>query len=119
MKQTIFLLCAIFLIGFQFCKSKKSTAASKEPAPKAAVVSCAATITFGSSGSGIDAKKYDEIKVMIEDRKLKYTEKPMGKEGERQICLPLTELSQADKSSFISKLKNAASSGQLVSVSST
>lgn len=117
MKQSIFLLSTILVIGFQSCKSKKTTQAAKEPAPKAAVVSCAATVTFGSSGSGIDAKKYDEIKVMIEARKLKYTEKPMGKEGERQICLPLTELSQADKSSFISKLKSAASSGQMVSLS--
>lgn len=117
MKQTLLLLSTILLIGFQSCKSKKSTETVNDPAPKAAVASCAATVTFGSPGTGIDAKKYDEIKVMIEDRKLKYTEKSVGKEGERQICLLLTELSQADKSSFISKLKNAAASGQLVSVS--
>jgi hypothetical protein len=117
MKNTFIVLSTLILVGLGACKQKqKAEETPKAEAPKVEVT-CAATVEFGSAGGGIDAKKYDEIKLLIEDKKLKYTEKAKGKEGERQICLPLTELSATDKSTFINKLKNAASSGQYVSVS--
>lgn len=119
MKNYILLLSTVFLIGLTSCKHKQK--AQQEPVktePKTEVkATCAVTISFGSSGTGIDGKKYDEIKKMIEDKKVKYTENQKGREGERKLCLPLTELTGTEKSGFISELKKTASSGQLVSVS--
>ncbi|MBA3664426.1 MAG: hypothetical protein H0W61_09485 [Bacteroidetes bacterium] len=120
MKQAILVLSSILIIGLGGCKHKQKTQETKkDPTPKAVEVKCAATVAFGSPGTGIDAKKYDEIKKMIESKKLKYTEKQEGREGERKICLPLTELEGSDKAAFIEQLKKSASSGQLVSVSTS
>lgn len=116
MKNYLLILSSVICLGLFSCKNKKKA----EETPKAetpVTVKCAATVSFGSAGGGIDAKKYDEIKLMIEEKKLKYTEKAKGREGEREVCLPLTELNSSEKTAFINKLKITASSGQLVSVS--
>lgn len=113
MKNSIILLISVLLIGFTACKSKEKNSNTDSSAK----ASCAATVSFGSSGGGIDTKSYDAIKGMIDSKKLKYTEKNMGREGEKEICLPLTELKGSDKTAFIDQLKKSASSGQLVSVS--
>lgn len=120
MKNYIILLGSVLFLGLGSCKHKQKTQETPKPvvASKTEVpVHCEVTISFGSAGTGIDGKRYDEIKKMIEDKKLKYTDKQQGKEGERKICLPLTELTASDKTNFIEQLKKTASSGQLVSVS--
>ncbi len=120
MKNYIILLGSMLFLGLGSCKHKQKTQETPKPVEAAkteVAVHCEVTISFGSSGGGIDAKKYDEIKKMIEDKKLKYTEKQQGREGERKICLPLTELTASDKSNFIDQLKKTTSQGQLVSVS--
>jgi hypothetical protein len=81
--------------------------------------SCAVKVNFGSAGGGIDLKTYDAVKKMISDKKLKFTEKNMGREGEKEICLPLKELKRKKKTEFIEQLKKTASSGQYVSVSNS
>jgi hypothetical protein len=118
MKHFLIILSSALVLGLGACKTKKKTETTANPEPKTeAVVTCAAKVSFGSKGGGIDAKKYDEIKKLIEDKKVKYSEKTMGREGEREICLPLTELKGSDKSAFIEQLKKSASGGELVSVS--
>jgi hypothetical protein len=86
---------------------------------KAGEPTCTVKINFGSAGGGIDLKTYDAVKKMIADKKLKFTEKNMGREGEKEICLPLKELKKRKKTEFIEQLKKTASGGQLVSVSNS
>lgn len=114
MKPIISLL--IFASFFLACKTKSAGQNSKTAttdAPK----TCAAKVNFGSYGSGIDGVKYEAIKKLIEAKKLKFDEKRMGREGETELCLPLTELKGAEKTAFIEQLKKTAEGGQLVSVS--
>jgi hypothetical protein len=58
-----------------------------------------------------------DVYVKIESKKLKSTSKTIGREGERRICLPLTELKENEKKDLIEQLKKIAKEGQLVSVS--
>ncbi len=99
-----------FLMFSAVAQTKTKTETVKEPL-------CKIQISFGSPGSGIDAKTYDAVIKMIKDNKLKYSEKSHGKEGETTICLPLTELKKSKKTEFIKQLKNTATAGQFVSVS--
>jgi hypothetical protein len=93
--------------------SKTESDKTKETSKK----TCAVKVSFGSPGTGIDGKTYDAIKAMISDKKLKFTEKNIGREGETEICLPLKELKRSKKSQFIEQLKKTAAAGQFVSVS--
>ncbi|MCC6369600.1 MAG: hypothetical protein IT236_01205 [Bacteroidia bacterium] len=80
-------------------------------------LSCALEIQFGSYSAGIDGKTYDKIIALIESKKLKYTSKNIGREGETRLCLPLTELSNRQKKKFIEQLKKTARKGYLTSIS--
>lgn len=114
MKQIIALLFSVsLLLG---CKAKSAGQNSGTTATETSVT-CSAKVSFGSYGSGIDGVKYEAIKKLIESKKLKFEEKRMGREGEREICLPLTELKATEKAAFIEQLKKTAEGGQLVSVS--
>ena len=104
-----------FLIMGVSSNNVKAQAAAPKKEAKALV--CKVKISFGSPGTGIDGKVYDQIKALIAEKKLKHSEKRMGREGETEICLPLTELKKTKKADFIEQLKKIASSGQLVSVS--
>lgn len=78
---------------------------------------CAVEVAFGSPGSGIDGTAFEKLIAAIDSRKLKYTSKNIGREGETRICLPLTELKSRKKKQFINQLKKIAKEGQYVSVS--
>jgi hypothetical protein len=78
---------------------------------------CAVEVAFGSYGSGIDGKAADKVQGVIDNYKVKFTTKNIGREGEFRYCLPLNELKGKKKSTFISELKKIAKEGQLVSVS--
>lgn len=108
------------------CKSKAKTGAAAGPAetaPQTSVYkgvtndSCAVEMAFGSYGSGIDGKALDEVMAKISEKKLKYTAKNIGREGETRICMPLTEIKGKEKNEFIEQLKKIAAAGQLVSLS--
>jgi hypothetical protein len=106
------ILFAIILLATVSCKSTKTSSAETTSAS-----TCAVKISFGSMGSGIDGNVYDQVKTLIEEKKLKFTEKTMGREGEKEICLPLSELKSGEKKTFIDQLKNTTSGGQMVSLS--
>lgn len=80
-------------------------------------LACAIEIQFGSYSAGIDGKTYDKIINLIESKKLKYTAKNIGREGETRLCLPLTELNKRGKKKFIEQLKKIARKGYLTSIS--
>lgn len=120
-RQTI--LTAIFFLMFTivFSQEKKQEGPqqTKEPTVYKGVTdqTCAVEVAFGSYGSGIDSKAYEKVIALIEEKKLTHTAKPIGREGETRICLPLNELKTCKKKRFIKSLKKIAKEGQLVSVS--
>jgi hypothetical protein len=106
---------SILLLAFLFLAVKPAKAQSKEE-NIAKKRGCAVCVDFASPGSGIDVKKYEEIKKFIESKKLAMTETANGREGETYFCLKLTELSKKKKKAFIKELKKTAEGGQLVAV---
>jgi len=78
---------------------------------------CAVEVAFGSYGAGIDGGALEKITALIAKRKVQSTTKPIGREGEIRICLPLTELSKRKRNAFINELTKIAKQAQLVSVS--
>lgn len=125
MKNSFFILLSALFLSLASCKSKEKSAESSgpvvtsEPTVYKGVTndSCAVEVSFGSYGSGIDGKALENVMAKIDEKKLKYTSKNVGREGERRICLPLTELKGKEKTEFTDQLKKIAKEGQLVSVS--
>ncbi len=118
MKNTIILLSSVVFFSIASCKTKAKTQTTDSTA-KEVTKTCAATVIFASKGSGIDAPSYDGVKALIKSKKLKFTEKRVGKEGETELCLPLTELKGSEKTDFINQLKKFENSDKLVSVSTS
>jgi len=111
--NTLFKYCIVILVAsFCFlasCKSKQKESSSTS--------TCKALINFRSIGGGIDYKKYDELVNLLSTKKLKFTEKMAGREGEKEICIPLTELKGGEKASFSEQLKTFESTESHISVS--
>ncbi len=120
MKQILTsLVLSVVTLVLISCKTKSATqnTSTGDKTSTEAASTCAAKVNFGSYGGGIDGAKYEAIKKLIEAKKLKFEEKRMGREGETELCLPLTELKKTEKAAFIEQLKKTAEGGQLVSVS--
>jgi hypothetical protein len=125
MKKIPSLVFCILFIASVSCKTKAKTNNSTEnttqtqPTVYKGVTndSCAVEMAFGSYGAGIDGAALDAVVKKIEAKKLKYSAKNIGREGETRLCLPLTEIKGKEKKEFIDQLKKIASEGQLVSVS--
>lgn len=125
MKQYLLLFAGVFLLSLAACKSKSKTTGTSQPVATSEPTvykgvtndSCAVEVAFGSYGSGIDGKALEQVMAKIDAKKVKYTSKNAGREGERRICMPLTELKSKEKSDFIEELKKIAAGAQLVSVS--
>jgi hypothetical protein len=118
--KSIFASLLVVAVTLTACKSKSAAqnSSSGDKTSTEAAKTCAAKVNFGSYGGGIDITKYEAIKKLIEAKKLKFEEKRAGREGETELCLPLTELNKSEKAAFIEQLKKTAEGGQLVSVSS-
>lgn len=129
MKHTFLLFGSFALFAAISCKSQKNTETSTSTSSQAAADSipyvykgvndqnCAAEISFGSPGSGIDGQGYMRITKYIEEKKLASTSKSIGREGEVRICLPLTEVKGKDKEMLINELKNLVKQSQYTSIS--
>lgn len=123
MPRLISFTSALLCLLIVSCKSQVVTASGPQPTSEPTVYkgvtdeACAAEMAFGSYGSGIDGAAFEKITKLIEEKKLAYTAKTIGREGETRICLPLTELKGKNKTEFINQLKKIAKEGQLVSVS--
>jgi hypothetical protein len=113
MKYYCILLLSFFILNAA-CQSRSKTEGSK-PAKS----NCAAKVSFGSPGSGIDLDTYNNVKALIDEKKLHYTERPIGREGETEVCLPLTELKKSEKKEFIQRLKKTVSEGKYTTVSTS
>ncbi len=118
MKRTIQLstlvLLTMTLIFNTSCKSKaKASATSNETSVQA----CKVTVSFGSRGDGINQAKYDELVKLLDSKKLKHTETVKGREGEKDVCIPLTELKDKEKNEMIEQLKKFEDASTFISLS--
>jgi hypothetical protein len=114
---------SLLLLLIVSCKSQVITPQDPQPTKEPTVYkgvtdqACAVEMAFGSYGSGIDGVAYEKVIKAMEDWKIQFTAKSIGREGETRICMPLTELKGKQKTEFINQLKKIAKEGQLVSVS--
>src|SRR5205085_8349822 len=102
------------------CKSQSAPATSnKEPEVYKGVTdpACGMEVSFGSYGSGIDGKALDKVTALLASEKITYTSKPVGREGETRLCLPLKDVNKKKKKRLMTQLKKIAKEGQLVSLS--
>jgi hypothetical protein len=135
MKKSVILLSSVLFLTLASCKTKKSQTAASSTSTSTGTQTanatnsttnenatvtdnnCAAEIYFGSPGSGIDGPALDKTTALLDSKKIKYTTKNQGREGERRICMPLTELKEAEKKELLDQLKKIAKEGQFVSLS--
>jgi hypothetical protein len=142
MKNSVILLSSVLFFGLASCKTKKSQTANSgststtntTPTKDSNTVTesgttqqtvyntvtdqnCAAEVAFGSPGSGIDGEALDKVTKLLDGKKIKYTTNTFGREGERRICMPLTELKASEKKELLDQLKKIAKEGQYVSLS--
>jgi hypothetical protein len=113
-------LLLFFALGACKAQDKKQAhRPTKDPVVYRGVIDkkCAVEMQFGSYSAGIDDKAYRQTMDMIGRWEVSYTKTTIGREGEKRLCLPLTELSKSRKRVFIDSLKKIARGGQLVSVS--
>ncbi len=112
MIKYLFTLVAVVVISASACKSKTKTTqtTSTEPA-------CKVVFMFGSRGDGINEKKLNELTALLDSKKLKYTSKVAGREGEKEVCIPLGELKGKEKTDFVEQLKTFEDKSTFISLS--
>lgn len=109
-----FIVLAITLVFNTSCKGKaKASATSTESVSQA----CKVTVSFGSRGDGINQAKYDELVKLLDSKKLKHSETVKGREGEKDVCIPLTELKDKEKNEMIEQLKKFEDANTFISLS--
>ena len=107
------------MIGSCEAQQKPAHKPTKDPVVYSGVIDpkCAVEMQFGSYSAGIDAEAYQKALHLIGRHGVVYTSTTIGREGEKRLCMPLTELSRRKKKAFIDTLKQIARKGELVSVS--
>jgi hypothetical protein len=110
MTKHIIYSALILLLAFSACKSKKEGQTASQS-------NCKVLVNFASRGTGIDYGKYEKLTGLLNEKKLKFTEKVKGREGEKELCIPLKELKGDEKTKFIEQLKTFVDEATLVSVS--
>ena len=82
-------------------------------------IKCRLAIGFNSIGSGIDAAAFDKTEAFIKahPKKPAYELIPMGREGERDICMSLKEMNKEEIKAFIEELKKIAKTSDRMQVS--
>lgn len=84
--------------------------------PKTKKLKFALIISFTSHAYGIDGEKYDAIikYISTHPKKPKYKLYGWGREGERDICMNLKELTKRERKAFIKKIKKIANGSDRV-----
>lgn len=116
MKKLTLILMATVAVLFANCKTKsKATTTSTDDGTK---IQCRVAVSFISFASGIDAAAYDKIEAFIKNhpKKPAYDLIPMGREGERDICMGLKEMNKSEQKAFIEELKKLAETSDRVKV---
>lgn len=124
MKKITLILAAVASLLFVNCKTKSKATTNTTPNKTVAnndegtKVQCRLAIGFNSIGSGIDAAAFDKIEGYIKNHAKKPTYEliPMGREGERDICMSLKEMNKDEQKTFIEEIKNMAKTSDRVQV---
>jgi hypothetical protein len=125
MKKIALIVSAFSLVFMTNCQAKKKGTTTTTPASGTEVskdgeqkVKYRVVVSFTSHASGIDGEKYDKIENYIKNhaKKPAYDILPWGREGERDICLNLKELSSTEQKAFIDELKKMAQGSDRVFV---
>lgn len=116
MKKIALLLIAAVTVMFADCKTKSK--ASTSTADGGNTIKCRVSVSFISFSSGIDAAKYDAVLAYIKNhpKKPAFDDIPMGREGERDICLGLKEMNSNEQKEFIKELSKIAEGSDRVKV---
>lgn len=115
MKNLITIIGAFLLGGLVLLSCK--TKAKAEVSGNVSTTTCKVQINFGSRGEGINEAKYTELMELLKKEKIKFTEKSVGREGEKEICLPLNELKENEKNQMIERLKKFEDKNTFISLS--
>ncbi len=110
--KIILLFMLSFVVSMSNCKTK-----SKNTKSEGVTAACRVEVDFASYGSGINNEKFDELIKFLNDNKLKHQVTHRGREGERKVCVPLSELKGNDKATMESQLKKFEDKNTLISVS--
>lgn len=102
------------IIVFGSCHTKAKATVTNTPTATSA---CKVVVNFASAGSGINNVQYDKLTQLLNSKKVKFTEKSKGREGEKEVCVPLTELNGQEKTDFIEQLKKFDDKATYISVS--
>ncbi len=123
MKKAALVILAMLSLTLINCKTKsKATASNDKPnktvADDGTKIQCRLVVSFWSVASGIDGPKYDEIEAFIKNhaKKPAYEVIPMGREGEKDICLSLKEMNKDEIKTFIDDLNKMAKTSDRVRV---
>lgn len=123
MKKLALVILAVFTLTLMNCKTKsKATTSSDKPnkhvADDGTKIQCRLVVSFWSVASGIDGPKYDEIEAYIKNhpKKPAFEVIPMGREGERDICMSLKEMNKDEIKAFIEELNKMAKTSDRVKV---
>lgn len=123
MKKLALVILAVFTLTLINCKTKsKATTSSDKPnknvADDGTKIQCRIAVSFISFASGIDGPKYDEIEAYIKNhpKKPAFEVIPMGREGERDICMSLKEMNKDEIKAFIEELNKLAKTSDRVKV---
>jgi hypothetical protein len=113
-------ICTVLLMDCQ-TKNKTQKTANEQPQLTASgetKTMYRVVVGFTSQGSGIDSQKYDAIETFIKNhaKKPAYDINKMGREGERDICLQLNEMSKSEQSAFVDELKRLAQGSDRVTI---
>ncbi len=123
-KLTLIVLASCFVM-FANCQTKTKTKKTAKDQPQSTTTSTGevkvtyrVVVSFTSHSSGIDSQKYDAIEAYIKNhaKKPAFDVIAKGREGEREICLHLKELTKSEQIAFIDELKKLAQGSDRVFV---
>ena len=126
------------LLSVDSCKSKKETTTSSTTSqqPTTTITATNTTITqqpvpvtkdegvmrftasFISIGEGIDIELHKQFVQFLDSypKKISYAPTPWGREGEKDYCLALNELSSSEQAEFVNKAKELLSKSSRVTI---
>jgi len=113
MKTKIILLLSFTMVSFA-CKHSKNAQKSTGQETYRVIVS------FGSMASGIDSKAFNEYQSFLTsfgkkvNKTITFDTVPWGREGERDYCFKLKEISKSEQKEFVKALRNLLGSNSLV-----
>ena len=116
MKTIVLISLLFFGLSVSSCKSK--TAPLQPENNTTSKSTCRLVISFVSRASGINKKAFEDFKryLLEEESEIKYEIKNWGREGEKDICFDLNELTAAQQNQFIERMKTKLEGKDLIRI---